>query len=72
MSFLGTKKLSTNDRDKGSASHTRHISILTKYLPKLETTESLDHDYGFLREEITCPAVYPHMLSLNLESMEGI
>lgn len=41
---------------------------LTKYLPKLEITESQDHDYGFPREEITCPAVYPPMLSLNLES----
>lgn len=41
--------------------------VLTKYLLKLEINGPLDHDYDLQKEEITSPAVYPHMQSLKLE-----
>jgi hypothetical protein len=45
--------------------------VLTKYLLKLETTESTDHDYDLPNEELTSPAVYPPMVSLKLENCQG-
>jgi hypothetical protein len=45
--------------------------VLTKYLLKLEMTESIDHDYDLPKEEITSAAVNPPMLSLKLESHQG-
>jgi hypothetical protein len=44
---------------------------LTKYLLKLEITESTDYDYDLPNEELTSPAVYPPMLSLKLENCQG-
>jgi hypothetical protein len=41
--------------------------VLTKYLLKLETTESPDYDYDISKEEMTSPAVYPHTQTLRLE-----
>src|SRR5713101_619688 len=46
------------------------LSLLTKYLPKLEITDSLDHDCSFPREE-TSSSVYPPILSLKLEGQRG-
>ncbi|KAF8474365.1 hypothetical protein DFH94DRAFT_761748 [Russula ochroleuca] len=34
-------------------------------------TQSLDHDYGLPKEELTSPAVHPPILSLKLESHQG-
>jgi hypothetical protein len=45
--------------------------VLTKYLLKLEISESPDYDYGLPKEEMTSPAVYPHMHSLELEYIHG-
>jgi hypothetical protein len=44
---------------------------LTKYLLKLEINGPLDHDYDLPKEDITSPAVYPHMQSLKLEYFRG-
>jgi hypothetical protein len=44
---------------------------LTKYNLKLEMSESVDHDYGLPKEDITSSAVYPPVLSLKLESHQG-
>ena len=44
---------------------------MTKYLLKLEITESTDYDYDLPNEELTSPAVYPPMPSLKLENCEG-
>jgi len=45
--------------------------VLTKYLLKLEITESPDYDYDLPNEEMTSPAVYPHMQTLRLEYFQG-
>ena len=44
--------------------------VLTKYLIKLEMTESVDHDYDLPKEEMASSAVYPSMLSLKLENLQ--
>jgi hypothetical protein len=44
---------------------------LTKYLLKLEITESPDYDYDLPNEEMTSPAVYPHTQTLRLEYFQG-
>lgn len=41
--------------------------MLTKYFLKLEIDGPLDHDYDLPKEDITSPAVYPHVQSLDLE-----
>jgi hypothetical protein len=43
---------------------------LTKYLLKLEMTESVNHDYDLPKEEMASSAVYPSMLSLKLENLQ--
>ena len=45
--------------------------MLTKYLLKLEITESPDYDYDLPNEEMTSPAVYPHTQILRLEYSQG-
>jgi len=45
--------------------------VLSKYLLKLEITESPDYDYDLPNEEMTSPAVYPHMQTLRLEYFQG-
>jgi hypothetical protein len=45
--------------------------VLTKYLLKLEITESPDYDYDLPNEEMTSPAVYPHTQTLRLEYFQG-
>jgi hypothetical protein len=45
--------------------------VLTKYLLKLEITESPDYDYDLPNEEKTSPAVYPHTQALRLEYFQG-
>jgi hypothetical protein len=45
--------------------------VLTEYLLKLEITESPDYDYDLPKEDLTSPAVYPHMHSLELEYFLG-
>ena len=40
---------------------------LRKYFLKLETADSVDHDYDLPKEELTSSAVYPPMLSLKLK-----
>ena len=45
--------------------------MLTKYLLKLEITESPDYDYDLANEEMTSPAVYPHTQILRLEYSQG-
>jgi hypothetical protein len=44
---------------------------LTKYFLKLEINGPLDQDYDLPKEDITSPAVYPHMQSLKLEYFRG-
>ena len=41
--------------------------VLTKYLLKLEITESPEYDYDLSNEEMSSPAVYPHIQTLRLE-----
>jgi hypothetical protein len=43
---------------------------LTKYLLKLEMTESVDHDYNLPKEEMASSAVYPPTLMLKLENLQ--
>ena len=45
--------------------------VLTKYLLRLEITESPDYDYDLPNEELTSPAVYPHTQMLRLEYFQG-
>jgi hypothetical protein len=45
--------------------------VLTKYLLKLEVTESPDYDYDLPNEEMSSPAVYPHTQTLRLEYFQG-
>ena len=45
--------------------------VLTKYLLKLEATESPDYDYDLPNEEMASPAVYPHTRMLRLEYSQG-
>ena len=44
---------------------------MTKYLLKLEITESSDYDYDIAKEEMACAAVYPHTQTLRLEYFQG-
>jgi hypothetical protein len=45
--------------------------VLTKYLLKLEATESPDHDYDLPNEEMAASAIYPHTRTLRLEYSQG-
>jgi len=45
--------------------------VLTKYLLKLEITESADYDHDLPMEDLTSPAVSPHIPSLELEYFQG-
>lgn len=44
---------------------------MTKYLLKLEVSESGDYDYELPSEEMASPAVYPHTQKLRLEYFQG-